>query len=62
VGHPARVLAELARSLVSKGARPGAPGFAPPGFAPSGFALPSLRAGNFAQDDNVSGAESGHPI
>lgn len=37
LGFARRVLAELARSQVSKGARPGAPDFAPSGFAPPVF-------------------------
>jgi len=35
LGFARRVLGELARAQVSKGARPGAPGFCPPGFQPS---------------------------
>jgi putative transposase len=37
LGFARRVLAESARAQVSKGARPGAPGFTPPGFAAPGF-------------------------
>jgi putative transposase len=37
LGFARRVLGELARAQVSKGARPGAPGFTPPGFTPPGF-------------------------
>ena len=35
LGFARRVLGELARAQVSKGARPGAPGFTPPGFKAS---------------------------
>ncbi len=37
LGFARRVLGELARAQVSKGARPGAPGFTPPGFTPPRF-------------------------